>query len=146
MNDGKQGERLARNLFASWGYGVEDVSANPEYYYKGDILLTSPTTGAKRIVEVKWDGCIATTGNLFLEIWSRNSRKQNCNGWWKWCGADYLAYGDARKQVFYLFDMAQLKERVAQLQLRTKRCGQDSEGLILPLAQVEDLILNKGGK
>jgi hypothetical protein len=75
MNDGKQGERLARNLFASWGYEVEDVSANPEYYYKGDILLTSPTTGAKRIVEVKWDGCIATTGNLFLEIWSRNSRK-----------------------------------------------------------------------
>lgn len=145
MNNGKYGEYQARKLFTSWGYGVEDVSGNPEYYYKGDIVLTSPTTGAQKIVEVKWDGCIGTTGNLFLEIWSRNSRRQNCNGWWKWCGADFLAYGDARRQVFYIFDMAQLKERVAQLSLNTKRCGIDSEGLILPLAAVEDLILNKEG-
>lgn len=144
MSNGRQGELLAQKMFQAWGYSVEDVSGNPEYYYKGDILLTSPTTGQSRIVEVKWDGVIATSGNLYLETWSRNSRRQNCNGWWKWCGADYLAYGDATNRKFYLFDMAQLKERVAQLSLYKKRCGYDSEGLILPLAAVEDLIINKG--
>lgn len=143
MNNGKQGERLARQLFTSWGYGAQDVSADPNFYYKGDILLTSPTTGAQRIVEVKWDERISSTGNLYLELWNRNSRAQNCNGWWRWCSADYLAYGDAHKQVFYLFDMAKLKERVAKMSLTTRGCGYDSQGLILPLAAVEDLIINK---
>jgi hypothetical protein len=45
MSNGRQGELLAQKMFLAWGYGVEDVSGNPEYYYKGDILLTSPTTG-----------------------------------------------------------------------------------------------------
>ena len=141
MSKGRQGELLAQQMFEAWGYSVEDVSGNPEYYYRGDLLLTSPTTGAQRVVEVKWDGVIATTGNLYLETWNQYSRKQNCNGWWVFCGADYLAYGDATNRKFYLFDMAQLKERVAQLSLAQRRCGQDSEGFILPLAQVEDLNL-----
>lgn len=141
MSKGRQGELLAQQMFKAWGYGVEDVSADPEYYYRGDILLTSPTTGAQRVVEVKWDGIIATTGNLYLETWNQYSRKQNCNGWWRFCGADFLAYGDATNRKFYLFDMAQLKERVAHLTLAQRRCGQDSEGFILPLAQVEDLNL-----
>lgn len=142
-NNGKLGERLAREMFAAWGYGVEDVSANPEYYYKGDIILTSPTTGEQRIVEVKWDERIADTGNLYLETWSAHSKKQNCLGWWRWCAADYLAYGDAQNRQFYIFDLKQLKERVAQLPVRERTCGNDSVGQIIALAQVKDLVLNQ---
>jgi hypothetical protein len=32
-----------------------------------DFQLTSPTTGAIKYFEVKWDSRIHTTGNLYLE-------------------------------------------------------------------------------
>lgn len=49
------------------GYTVEDVSANSNYYYKGDFIITSPT-GETAIVEVKYDEKVHKTNNLYLEI------------------------------------------------------------------------------
>ena len=48
-------------------HAVLDVSANPEYYYTGDFIITD-RNGTKKIFEVKWDEKIHKTDNLYLEI------------------------------------------------------------------------------
>ena len=140
---GELGEKNCIQLLTSWGYEVENVSKNPEYYYKGDLIATSPTTGNKRMVEVKWCYNINRTNNLYLEVWSAGSKKKNCEGWFKWCEADYLAYGDAHTGQFYLFDMNALHKRAAEVPYKERSCGYESRGQIVSLDQVRDLILNQ---
>lgn len=142
-NSGKEGERRCKEMLEQWGYGVQDVSANPEYYYKGDLILTSPTSGQQKMMEVKWCERINDTNNLYLEIWSAGSWRKNCDGWFKWCEADYLAYGDAVSGQFYIFDMAALHKRAKMVPYKERRCGRDSVGQIVSLDDVRDLILNK---
>lgn len=141
-NNGKQGEYLFKQLYEGMGYKVEDVSANPEYYYKGDMLVTSPTTGLTKIFEVKWDTRIHSTENLYLELSNVNSKAKGGKGWFTWCGADYLAYGDAINRKFYIVRMDELKKRVKEIPFITKHCGYESEGQIVSLNQIQDLILN----
>lgn len=140
---GQLGERKVKELLEAWGYNVEDLSENPEYYYKGDLRATSPTTGQQRMVEVKSCYKINATGNLYLEVWSKGSWRKNCQGWWLWCEADFLAYRDAISDQIYIFDMPALHQRVAQLPYRERSCGQESRGQIVKLDDVRDLILNK---
>lgn len=140
---GELGERNCKQLLESWGYSVEDVSKNPDYYYKGDLILTSPTTGQKKMMEVKWCYKIHNTNNLYLEVWSAGSWRKNNQGWFKFCEADFLAYGDAISGQFYIFDMAALHKRAAEVPYETKHCGRESEGQIISLDQVRDLILNQ---
>lgn len=65
------------------GYSVEDVSNNPDYWHKDiDFIITSPT-GAVKTFEVKWDGCINRTGNLYLELTNIHSR--GGKGWFNFC-------------------------------------------------------------
>jgi hypothetical protein len=47
------------------------------------------------MIEVKSCYKINSTNNLYLETWSAGSWRKNCEGWFKWCEADYLAYRDA---------------------------------------------------
>jgi hypothetical protein len=86
------------------GYTVENVSGNPIYWEKDiDFFCTSPTTGAVRSFEVKWDARLHQTGNLYLEL--SNVHSKGGKGWFRFCEADYLAYGDALTKVFYIIDM-----------------------------------------
>ena len=56
-------------------YKVEDVSGNPEYWPQDiDFIITSPTTGNVKTFEVKYDSKINKTGNLYLELTSKNSK------------------------------------------------------------------------
>ena len=88
----------------SRGYTVEDVSNNPQYWYKDiDFIVTSSTSGETKTFEVKWDTKVNTTGNLFLEYESLYSK--GGKGWFEFCEADFLAYGDAITKVFYIIDM-----------------------------------------
>lgn len=138
-NNGKQGEWLFKQLMESLAYQVQDVSNNPDYWYKDiDFIITSPTTGAVKTFEVKFDSRINQTGNLYLEL--TNVHSKGGKGWYKFCEADYLAYGDARAQVFYIIPLAQLRERVQQLPQRMAQCGTDSTGLLVNLKNLEDII------
>lgn len=47
-------------------FTFEDVSAIPDYYYKGDIKATSPY-GDTLFIEVKKDSRIGATGNVLCE-------------------------------------------------------------------------------
>lgn len=98
-------------------YDVLDVSSNPEYWHRDiDFIITSPTTKAVKSFEVKWDSRINQTGNLYLEL--TNVHSKGGKGWYEFCKADYIAYGDACAEVFYIFPLAELKERVEQLPFR----------------------------
>ena len=138
MNNGKEGEKLFAQIARNRNYQVQDVSANPNYYYKGDFILTSPT-GQRAIVEVKWDQRMATTGNLYLEI--VNTKSQQALGWYESCSGDYLAYGDAVNRQFYFVKLEDLRKRVAQLPKRHGYCGNNSAGLLVSIKQIEDICL-----
>ncbi len=137
-NNGKQGERLFANIMELRNYKVQDVSNNPAYWEKDiDFIITSPTSGEVKTFEVKWDQCINRTGNLYLEI--ANVHSKGHQGWFQFCQADYLAYGDAVAQIFYIIPMAELRERVKQLPTRTAQCGFDSVGRLVSLADITDI-------
>lgn len=138
---GKRGEALFAQIMQNKGYKVEDVSANPEYYYKGDLLITSLASGLTKTFEVKFDYVINNTGNLYLELWNKNS--QNCQGWYKFCSADYLAYGDAKTGTFYIIELLELHKRVSKLPQRLRSCGEDSQGLVVSLEDIQDLIIEE---
>ena len=139
-NIGKQGEQLFAQLMETKGYTVQNVSANPDYYYKGDFIVTSPTSGLTKIFECKFDTRINKTGNLYLEIRNKNSKAKDGLGWYEWCGADYLAYGNAQAKKFFIIPMDKLKERVEELPKRVAFCGDDSCGYLININQIIDLV------
>ena len=142
MNLGKYGEWLFSYRMKQIGHTVEDVTQNPNYFIKDiDFFLTCASTGNRRSFEVKFDNRIYDTHNLYLELTNKNSKQWNGEGWWKHCQADYLAYGDARRNMFYIIPMPELRQRVEQLELQVKQCQQDSTGLIVPLDEIRDLII-----
>ena len=140
MNVGKIGEALFKERISSLNYSVEDVSNCSDYWYRDiDFIVTSPTSGLTRTFEVKWDSRINSTGNLYLEL--TNVRSKGGRGWYEFCEADYLAYGDAAAQVFYIIPFAALKERVSSsMRKRYAHCGDDSTGLLVAIADIQDLI------
>lgn len=104
------------------GYIVEDVSKDPLYWNSDiDFIITSPTTGAIKTFEVKWDTKINKTGNLYLELENVNSK--GFKGWFEFCKADYVAYGDARTHTFYIIPTKELRKRAQELPFRSARCG-----------------------
>lgn len=125
----------------SRSYAVEDVTQDPQYFYRDiDFIVSDPFLGIPVNVEVKWDYKINKTNNLYLETYNRNSKEVKCKGWWKFCQADLLAYGDAVSGKFYIIDFKKLKERVAELKPQSRRCGDESEGLIVSLDSIRDLV------
>lgn len=138
MNNGKQGEQLFKQIMEGRNYTVEDVSNNSAYWNKDiDFIVTSPTTGATKSFEVKWDSKIHKTGNLYLEIASSHSI--GGMGFFEFCEADYLAYGDAVNNKFYVFSLLELKEKVKHMPKHYGQCGNESIGLLVSLSSVKEL-------
>ena len=123
------------------GYTVKDVSNNPEYWGKDiDLIATNIFTEVTTTLEVKWDKRIAATGNLFIEL--ENPRSKCGNGWYKFCEADLLAYGDAINRIFYFIRMSKLREYINEhkLDMKYSTTADGSYGYLLPLFHVEHLI------
>lgn len=135
---GTQGEQIFSDIMSRQGYVVENVVDDPIYQRQDiDFIITSPTTHQTKTFEVKYDYCVNKTGNLYLEI--INAHSEGGCGWWEFCKADYLAYGDAHSRTFYIFSLLELRERVETLPKRYGQCKQDSVGLLVPLSAVKDL-------
>lgn len=136
-NIGNLGEQVFSHKMKEAGYTIQNVSADPNYWDKDiDFLVTSPS-GNTRSFECKYDTRLSTTGNLYLEL--SNVHSKGGRGWFSFCQADYLAYGDASTKTFYIFDMEELRERVQYLPDRQTNCGQDSIGLLVRLRDVLDI-------
>lgn len=137
--NGKIGENLFKKMMQAQNYEVKDVSNDSSYWYKDiDFIITSPTSGLTKTFEVKYDNRINQTNNLYLEL--TNVHSKGGRGWYEFCEADYLAYGDACAQCFYIIPLAALKERVKELNPRRARCLGDSEGLLVSLNEITDLV------
>ena len=138
MNIGKIGEAIFKQRMSGHGYKITDVSDNPAYWEKDiDFIITSPHTGLEKTFEVKYDTKIHQSGNLYLEL--KNIHSKNCRGWFDFCQADYLAYGDATNDTFYVIPLLLLKERVNQLPRRIVQCGNDSIGQLVSLKDISDI-------
>lgn len=138
MNDGRYGELLFQQIMENKGYKVEDVTEDPQYQDKDiDFIVTSPTSGEVKTFEVKWDYKINRTNNLFLEV--ANSHSTRGIGWWEFCKADYLAYGDAHSRIFYIFSLLELRERVNTLRKEYTNCRDESIGQLVNLRDVQDI-------
>lgn len=120
------------------GYKVQDVSANPQYWDKDiDFIVTSSTSCLERTFEIKWDNLICKTNNLYLEL--TNIHSKGGKGWFNFCQADYLAYGDSQNGCFYVVSLLELRERVAKAAYRRASCGQDSTGMLVSLNDISDI-------
>jgi hypothetical protein len=138
---GRKGERKFTEQMEARTYMVQNVSKDPTYYDKDiDFIVTSPFTGAVKSFEVKYDTRINYTNNLYLEMININSKQWNGEGWWKHCEADFLAYGDAATEQFYIIPVIDLKERVKELPERVGNCGYESAGLLVSLDDIQDII------
>lgn len=125
------------------GYDVVDVSNNPDYWYKDiDFIITSPASGITKTFEVKWDARINSTGNLYLERTSTFTKEEGIKGlgWFEWCEADFLVYGDAVSQQFYVIPMKELRKAADTLPYRSASCGLDSTGQLVALKDIEDIV------
>lgn len=139
-NNGKLGEQVFRIKMQECGYAVQDVSGDSNYWDKDiDFLCTNPSTGLSRSFEVKWDTRVSQTGNLYLEL--TNVHSKGGRGWFSFCQADFLAYGDAATRTFYIIPMVALRERAQQLPQRMTNCGTDSIGQLVNLRDIQDIIL-----
>ena len=137
-NNGKQGEQLFKQIMESRKYTIKDVSNDPDFWYRDiDFIAESPFSGDIKTFEVKWDTKIHQTGNLYLE--RSNIRSKGGAGWFDFCEADYLAYGDAVNKLFYVIPMKELRERADQLPYRSASCGYDSTGQLVSLKDIEDI-------
>ena len=138
MGNGKQGEQLFQQAMQNKGYKVVDVSNNPSYWNKDiDFVITSPATGATKTFEVKYDSKLNKTGNLYLELANINSK--GGKGWFEFCQADYLAYGDAITNTFYIIPLLELREKVEHLPKRIAQCGNDSIGQLVALSSLKNI-------
>ena len=138
MGNGKQGERLFQQQMQNKGYIVEDVSNNSDYWNNDiDFIVTSPTTGAVKTFEVKWDSRLNKTGNLYLELVNVNSK--GGYGWFEFCQADYLAYGDATTNTFYIIPLLELREKVQHMPKQIAQCGNDSIGQLVALSSLKNI-------
>lgn len=144
LGDRKPGEWELKRFLRKQGYNVEDVSSNPGYWYKDIDLIVND----KFTLEVKWDSRIAKTKNLFIETCSNIDTK--ADGWYLFCQAQYLCYGDSRNETFYIFDFKKLKAHIeahkTEYQVKKapdySRQGQLlkwSEGYIVPLESLQGL-------
>ena len=136
---GRDGERLFAQLLREQGVNVTDVSGNCLYWDK-DIDFIIDNGKDERTVEVKNDSRIYKTGNMYIE--TSNPRSKGGKGWFLFCQADYLAYGDAINQRFYFIRLKDLREYVAEnsLLLREASTYDGSRGFLIALKDVEDLI------
>ena len=137
----KPGEWELKTTLRRNNYKVRDVS-NDSYYWNKDIdlIATNNITNNVSTIEVKWDRRIAETGNFYIEFY--NPRSRNSKGWFCFCEADLLAYGDANKKVFYMIRVPELKKYIEEneSQLEVKGTWDGSKGYILPMAAATPLI------
>lgn len=108
---GKRAEAIVKEVFSNLtnDYSFEDVSNQPEYYQKGDIIATA-RDGRKIFIEVKNDSRIAETYNILCEdeVYFKEGGYSNIG----FMHSDYQVFCVVSEQArrIYVIDFKILKE------------------------------------
>ena len=132
-----EGEYQVKWLLREHGYTVQDVSGDPAYWEQDiDLIATDIFSRETVSIEVKWDKTLAATGNLFIEL--ENPRSKCGMGWFEFCLADYLAYGDATNGIFYFMKLSDLKNYIYESKedLRKRSSWDGSVGYVIPVSSI----------
>lgn len=106
----KKSEQYVADKLKELGWGIEDVSDNPDYWSK-DVDLIATKDEDSRKVEIKADNYIDTTGNLNLEL--SNITRGNA-GWFNFTQADFLAVYANQTEDIYIFPLVEVRKYVAE--------------------------------
>ncbi len=141
MNDYSKGELLAKLCLEKKDYKVIDRTQQPDYWHK-DIDFTAFKNGEYFDIEVKWDSRMYRTQAMFFELLT--NIQENQQGWANYTQADFIFYGDAKREVFYIFtanDMrsylkahkGEYETRIANDYSQDGRIRKQSLGAIVPI-------------
>ena len=114
---GTDGEEITARLFSDGGYRVVNVARNRGFQGRGiDLLCYKEDGGAETEtkVEVKTDGRMWRTGNLFCETKIERPDARIQPGWLLTSQMQVLVYNDARNGIGYFFDFQLLKDYALQ--------------------------------
>lgn len=149
------GELRAYNYLQDNGWTVQDVTNNPEFWDK-DIDFVVSSGSQSLTIEVKWDSRIHSTGNMFIETVTDLDKCKS--GWFSFCQADYIYYGDSYNQLFYVFKTDDLRKFVSSHMMEERKAPdynyrgilkKVSQGMLVPIKQfsqsydVQIVILDK---
>ena len=137
MTDSKYGEQLFKQLMEKRGHKVEDLTAEKEFQILDiDFRITSPS-GITKFFEVKYDSKINTTGNLFIEFF--NAHNYGGLGWYEFCKADFISYGDAHTNTFYCFLLEDLRQLISVHKFNVATADNEKiAGYLVPLRLIEN--------
>ena len=138
MTDSKYGEQLFKQLMEKRGHIVQDLTAEKPYQIQDiDFKITSPS-GITKFFEVKYDSKINSTGNLFVEFF--NAYNYGGLGWYEFCKADYISYGDAHTNTFYCFLLEDLRQLINSHKFNVATADNEKiAGYLVPLRLIERL-------
>ena len=138
MTNSKQGEQIFKSLMEKRGNKVEDLTAEKPYQIQDiDFRITSPS-GITKYFEVKYDSKINTTGNLFVEFF--NAYNYGGLGWYEFCKANFIAYGDAHTNTFYCFLLEDLRQLINSHKFNVATTENEKvAGYLVPLRLIEKL-------
>lgn len=105
------GERAAYDYLVSQGWKVKDLTQCEAFFGK-DIDFLISRGQEQHYIEVKWDNWIHHTGNMFIE--TTTDLDFNKDGWFKFCSAEFIFYGDAKQKLFYVYRLDDLKAYVKE--------------------------------
>ena len=137
MTNSKQGEQIFKYLMEQRGNTVEDLTLQKEFQIVDiDFRITSPS-GITKYFEVKYDSKINTTGNLFIEFF--NAYNYAGLGWYEFCKADFIAYGDAHTNTFYCFLLEDLRQLINSHKFNVATADNEKiAGYLVPLRLIEN--------
>lgn len=140
MTNSKQGEQIFKQLMEERGNIVEDLTADREFQILDiDFKITS-TSGITKFFEVKYDSKINTTGNLFIEFF--NAHNYGGLGWYEFCKADFIAYGDAHTNTFYCFLLKDLRQLISSRKFNVATADNEKiAGYLVPLRLIKNKVV-----
>lgn len=146
----RKAEKLVLDIFRNSGtedYKFNDVSADPEYYHRGDIEVWDECWQYNIYVDVKDDGCVANTGNILAEhrVWYSNSGWKK--GFMQNSSYDYVAYLSQQDHKIYIlhFDLwrkyykTQYKKHINIPHYKNGRNIQTTDAYLMPLYKAREL-------
>jgi len=111
---GRPAEVLATKLLTDRGWQVQDMHDNPEYYHKGDLLISKNNKTYN--LDVKNDYQIGLYGNFCFEVGiNRNNGKGEVDGWGKKASYDFLAFNNSKDNIMYILDYKMFKDNIDKL-------------------------------